>query len=80
MKKILLILIVILFSACHNQGFDQRVVIPEAAWDVNNRVPFDVTVNDTTEIYSFGMNLRHWRTTVTATSMCFCTPRCPTAT
>ena len=59
MKKILLILIVILFSACHNQGFDQRVVIPEAAWDVNNRVPFDVTVNDTTEIYSFGMNLRH---------------------
>lgn len=45
--------------SCHNQGFDQRVVIPEAAWDVNNRVPFDVTVNDTTEIYSFGMNLRH---------------------
>ena len=49
----------LLLSSCGGKGFDERVVIPEAAWDVNNRVPFDVTVNDTTGIYAFGMNLRH---------------------
>lgn len=26
---------------------------------MENRVPFDVTVNDTVGIYSFGLNLRH---------------------
>ena len=49
----------LLLSSCGGKGFDERVVIPEAAWDVNNRVPFDVTVNDTTGIYAIGMNLRH---------------------
>ncbi len=49
----------LLLSSCGGKGFVERVVIPEAAWDVNNRVPFDVTVNDTTGIYAFGMSLRH---------------------
>ena len=48
-----------LFGSCRGRGFDQRVVIPEAAWDVENRIPFDVTVNDTLGIYSFGLGLRH---------------------
>lgn len=62
MKKILKLALVLFafgFMACGHQGFDQRVVIPEAQWTVENRVPFDVTVNDTVGIYSFGMTLRH---------------------
>ena len=46
-------------ASCGSRGFDQRVVIPEAKWEVENRVPFDVTVNDTLGIYAFGLNLRH---------------------
>ena len=49
----------VVLSACHHQGFDQRVVIPEAAWAVENRIPLDVTVNDTLGIYTFGLCLRH---------------------
>ncbi len=49
----------VILSACGHHGFEQRVVIPEAEWDVNNRIPFDVTVNDTLGIYSFGLELRH---------------------
>ena len=63
MNRIILAMAVLasalLLSSCGGKGFDERVVIPEAAWDVNTRVPFDVTVNDTTGIYAFGMNLRH---------------------
>ena len=59
MRKIALILTVVLLSACGGKGFDERVVIPEAAWDVHNRIPFDVTVDDTLGIYSFGLGLRH---------------------
>jgi len=46
-------------ASCGSHGFDKRVVIPEAKWDVENHVPFDVTVNDTVGIYAFGMSLRH---------------------
>lgn len=53
------IIAVISISSCGNQGFDQRVVIPEAKWATENRVPFVVTVNDTVSIYSFGISLRH---------------------
>ena len=49
----------VILSACGHHGFEQRVVIPEVEWDVNNRIPFDVTVNDTLGIYSFGLELRH---------------------
>jgi len=63
MNRIILAMAVLasslLLSSCGGKGFVERVVIPEAAWDVNNRVPFDVTVNDTTGIYAFGMDLRH---------------------
>ena len=55
----MVVLIGLVLFGCGSHGFDQRVVIPEAKWDVENRVPFDVTVNDTVGIYSFGMTLRH---------------------
>ena len=58
-RFILGLAIILSFYACGGHGFDQRGVIPEAKWDVEHRVPFDVTVNDTVGIYAFGMNLRH---------------------
>ena len=48
-----------LLAGCGSHDFDQRVVIPEAKWAMENPVPFDITVNDTVGVYSFGMNLRH---------------------
>ena len=62
MKRIALTVVVALamaLASCGGKGFDQRVVIPEAKWTTENRIPFDVTVNDTLGIYSFGMSLRH---------------------
>ena len=60
MKKIVIFVLgLVVLSSCGYQGFDQRVVIPEANWEVDNHIPFDVTVNDTLGIYAFGMTLRH---------------------
>ena len=59
MKKILTFALLLLLSSCGNHGFDQRKVIPEAKWAMENKVPFDMTVNDTLGIYAFGLNLRH---------------------
>ena len=60
MKRIVGFLgVLMLLASCGGHGFDQRVVIPEAKWAMENRVPFDVTVNDTMGIYTFGMSLRH---------------------
>ncbi len=49
----------LILTGCGSKGFNERKVIPEAKWTVENRIPFDVTVNDTLGIYSFGMSLRH---------------------
>lgn len=60
MKKIFWIIgLLVVLAGCGHEGFDQRKVIPEAKWAMENRVPFDVTVNDTLGIYSFGICLRH---------------------
>ena len=60
MKKLFLIIgFLMVLAGCGNHGFEQRVVIPEAKWAMENRVPFDVTVNDTVGVYAFGMSLRH---------------------
>ena len=53
------LLLLLVLPSCGGRGFDQRVVIPEARWDMEHRIPFDVTVNDTTGIYAFGLSLRH---------------------
>ena len=58
-KAIIIVTIAVIMTACGSHGFEQRTVIPEAAWKVENRIPFDVTVNDTVGIYAFGMSLRH---------------------
>ena len=54
-----MILLLLLLTACGGKGFEQREVIPEAKWEVEHRIPFDVTVNDTLGIYAFGLSLRH---------------------
>ena len=59
-KGLTMIVPLLLFLiSCGSEGFEQRKVIPEAKWAMENRVPFDVTVNDTVGIYSFGISLRH---------------------
>ena len=56
---ICLMTLVITLSACNNDSFDKRTVIPEAEWNQNDRVAFDVDINDTISPYEFGIGLRH---------------------
>ena len=54
-----LVTLFIFFSSCSNDDFDKRTVIPEAEWKQENRVVFDVDINDTISPYEFGIGLRH---------------------
>ena len=58
-KHLIIIGLMVVLAGCGGRGYDQRVVIPEAHWAMEDRVPFDVPVNDTVGIYAFGMSLRH---------------------
>ena len=55
----LLMLVVLAFASCDNDSFNKRTVIPEAEWAQENRVSFDVDINDTLNGYVFGLELRH---------------------
>ena len=55
----LLMLVVLVFASCQNDSFNERTVIPEAEWAQENRVAFDVDVNDTISGYVFGLDFRH---------------------
>ena len=61
MKKILLILplMVMFFASCGNGSYNERTIIPNAEWDQENRVTFDIAVSDSTCGYVFGLDLRH---------------------
>ena len=54
-----LVTLFIFFSSCSNDDFDKRTVIPEAEWKQENRLAFDVDINDTISPYEFGIGLRH---------------------
>ena len=54
-----LLFISLLLVACSDDDFDKRTVIPEAEWKQENRVAFDVEINDTASVYEFGIGLRH---------------------
>ena len=54
-----LLTLFIFFSACNDDDFDKRTVIPEAEWKQENFVAFDVDINDTISPYEFGIGLRH---------------------
>lgn len=51
-------LMIPLLASC-NDDFDKRTVIPEAEWQQENRVAFDVDIKDTLRGYEFGIGLRH---------------------
>ena len=55
----LFIVLALAFSACTNDSFNQRTVIPEAEWHQKNRIGFDADINDTINGYIFGIGLRH---------------------
>ena len=60
MKKLLYIIgLMLAFTACTSESFNKRTVIPEAEWRQEDRVAFDVNINDTLSPYRFGIGLRH---------------------
>ncbi|MBR5911153.1 MAG: gliding motility lipoprotein GldH [Bacteroidales bacterium] len=60
MKRLANILILaLLMASCADDSFEERTVIPEAEWAQQDRVAFDVDINDTINGYAFGIELRH---------------------
>ena len=55
----LIIGLALALTACTNTSFNKRTVIPEAEWPMENRIAFDVNIDDTVNGYIFGMELRH---------------------
>ena len=52
-------LLMISFASCTNDSFNRRTVILEAEWPAENRVAFDVPIDDTLGSFVFGLELRH---------------------
>ena len=55
----LIIGLTLAFTACTSSNFNKRTVIPDAEWAQENRVAFDVPIDDTLSGYVFGIGLRH---------------------
>ena len=53
------LLVLLFFASCTSESFNKRTVIPEAEWRQEDRVAFDVDINDTLNPYLFGIGLRH---------------------
>ena len=51
--------IVLACARCSSSNFSKRTVIPNAEWALENRVAFDVPIDDTLNGYVFGIGLRH---------------------
>ncbi len=52
-------LLITAFTSCTSDSFNKRTVIPEAEWRQENRIAFDVNIDDTIYGYAFGIGLRH---------------------
>ena len=59
MKRLVYIVVCLALAACTTSSFNKRTVIPEAEWAQEERVCFDVPIDDTLNGYVFGMELRH---------------------
>lgn len=60
MKRMLFLLsIALTMAGCTNTSFNKRTVIPEAEWRQEDRIAFDIDINDTLSSYAFGLGLRH---------------------
>ena len=46
-------------AGCGGKGYERRDVIREAAWAVEDRKAFDVSIDDTLYNYVFGISMRH---------------------
>lgn len=57
--SIILLIIVVVITSCTTNSFNKRIVIPEAAWRQEDRIAFDVDIDDTLNGYVFGIGLRH---------------------
>ncbi|MBQ8958630.1 MAG: gliding motility lipoprotein GldH [Bacteroidales bacterium] len=57
--SILLLIFALTVASCTSSNFNKRMVIPEAEWRQEERIAFDVDVNDTISGYVFGIGLRH---------------------
>ena len=55
----LMTLLITVFTACTSESFNKRTVIPEAEWRQEDKIAFDVDINDTLSSYMFGIGLRH---------------------
>ena len=58
-KTVLILFLTALLASCTSKSYNKRIVIPEAEWAIENRVAFDVDINDTLTPYRFGLGLRH---------------------
>lgn len=58
-KHTIFLIFALVLASCTNDSFNKRTVIPEAEWPQENRVVFDVDINDTLSGYEFGIGLRH---------------------
>ena len=68
---------VLLLSGCTDDSFEERTVIPEAEWAQENRVAFDVNINDTISGYVFGLDFRHLENYRYSNLFVFLHPRMP---
>ncbi len=59
LKWIIAICVLLIMNACTSDSFNKRTVIPEAGWRQEDRIAFDVDINDTISNYVFGIGLRH---------------------
>ena len=56
---IIVLFFLIVLAACTSESFNKRTVIPEAEWRQEDRIAFDVDINDTLSPFLFGIGLRH---------------------
>jgi len=47
------------FSSCDNSLYNKMKEIPDAKWEMNRPIKFDVEITDTTEMYDFYVLIRH---------------------
>ncbi len=57
--KFMVVAVCLAITSCTTSNYNKRVVIPEAEWPQENRVAFDVSIDDTINGYVFGLELRH---------------------
>ena len=53
------IMVMLAMASCTSNSFNKRTVIPEAEWRPEDRIAFDVDIDDTLSGYVFGIGLRH---------------------